>query len=511
MSSPLHLPNIGGIGRESHDYRNDGGGNGAVGTGLGDPANPGPFLMGKKIIMVAKTSGSPSSGKSSGSPRSSSPTKERSGLGTGTGSDSKVSSSSSSGRPKSGNNAYDKNKNSPAERLKQCASPLKARTRTSVDAGGAGVLHRDVDRDPASSNNPWERSHSLGLGGSPGHSVTVSAPPLHSASASASASVHLQSSAAERLNDALGTATTARGNPINVLTRTSVNSLRKSKIPAPASASLRKSLDTAGSSSTESSTGSLGKTSLFSSTAPANLMTSSSAGSSRSGGGGARAVTSLNLENITSGNSNADGNNSNTKSKTLKTRQKLQNRPRAGSDVSDSKGSDTDTASIKSGASNSSGGSSNSAMVKSLVATTGATQNASASSFQNACKARVALQKKALQLALRSSVDSAHAHNSSRDMHAAIKEATANQELEKKKRNRAEVYAINAFLKNMEIERFTIFLKEQQEKESNEGDNDDISWCTADSSVMPTPRYRSEKERNYAGSPSKRSAAAGGV
>ena len=510
MSSPLHLPNIGGIGRESRDYRNDGGGNGAVGTGLGDPTNPGPFLMGKKIIMVAKTSGSPSSGKGSGSPGSSSPTKERSGLGTGTGSDSKVSSSSSSssssGRPKSGNNAYDKNKNSPAERLKQCASPLKARNGTSVGAGGAGVLHRDVDRDPASSNNPWERSHSLG--GSPGHSVSVSAPPLHAAPAS----VHLQSSAAaERLNDALGTATTARGNPINVLTRTSVNSLRKSKIPAPASASLRKSLDTAGSSSTESSTGSLGKTSLFSSTAPANLMTSSSAGGSRSGSGGARAVTSLNLENITSGNSNAEGNNSNTKSKTLKTRQILQNRPRAGSDVSDSKGSDTDTASIKSGASNSSGGSSNSAMVKSLVTTTGATQNASASSFQNACKARVAQQKKALQLALRSSVDSAHAHNSSRDMHAAIKEAAANQELEKKKRSRAEVYAINAFLKNMEIERFTIFLKEQQEKESNEGDNDDISWCTADSSVMPTPRYRSEKERNYAGSPSKRSAAAGGV
>ena len=76
-------------------------------------------------------------------------------------------------------------------------------------------------------------------------------------------------------------------------------------------------------------------------------------------------------------------------------------------------------------------------------------------------------------------------------------------------RNRAEVYAINAYLKNEEQKRFNAFVFAQKAEEAEQaaraeagredhGYRDDVSWCSADSSVMPTPRYRNERERNYA-------------
>ena len=595
MSSPLHLPNISGGARESRDYNYNSSTGAASGAGDNNPANLGPFLIGKKIVMVSKTSdsssaggsGSPSSGKSS--PRSQNPTKTlmrikaRSPCSTasatagGSGSESGSGSGSKSKtgeRPKS-SSTYDSSKISPDNRLQQCASPLKVRNQkekayasstTGLTLFGTPAADEDemsTGANPNPNTNPsmWERSHSLG--GSPGHSVSLLAPPLAQSPKAGAGGRSTSNAAAAALSGALGAAATSRGNPINILTRTSVNSQRKSKIPSPgvsasSAPSLRKSLDSASARSsggTSTSTGSSSSNAqspnnnnyansnnkaLLSATSPASLSlmeSSASAGSpsSRSsapvgagissGTGTATATTSasavkpLNLGGIlgaasnpnttttTTGTGITTGSSSNIKLK-------LRQRGDSDSDLSDTN-SNTDSASVKSVNSNSSAGSSNSAMVKSLVKPAGATSNASATSFQNACKARVTQQKKALQMALRNSVDSAHAHNSSRDMHAAIKETTAITELEKKKRNRAEVYAINAFLKNMEIERFTIFLKEQKEKESAEGgegglDNDDISWCTADSSLMPTPRYRSEKERNYTRSPSK-SAAAGGV
>jgi hypothetical protein len=76
---------------------------------------------------------------------------------------------------------------------------------------------------------------------------------------------------------------------------------------------------------------------------------------------------------------------------------------------------------------------------------------------------------------------------------------------EERRKKRAQVYAVNAYLKGQEQLRFKLFLAAQQEEESRRaeqgrsGDNDDdnVSWCSNDSSVMPTPRYRSERERNY--------------
>jgi hypothetical protein len=60
----------------------------------------------------------------------------------------------------------------------------------------------------------------------------------------------------------------------------------------------------------------------------------------------------------------------------------------------------------------------------------------------------------------------------------------------KKDRYRTEVYAINAYLKKLEYEKFEAL----KEEKSLIDTPDDISWCSDDSSVLPTPRYRTPAE-----------------
>jgi hypothetical protein len=350
-SSPLHLPDIG-----------------------GGASVPGPFLLGQKVVMVAKPSVSPST---------SSPNKKSS--------------------PGSGNKNYVQTKSSPDdERLKQCISPMKRfPTDDTINSSSKRVSENSQPRHIVTS----QRSQSSGGG---------------------------------------TTATTARGNTISNLTRTSVNSLKKSKIPAP----LRRSLDL-GSSDRNSTE----KTSLLSASRGDDHRVSLSS----------TAPARLNLDSIM----NNDSNNS------TKTTDIL-GRPRRDSDLSDS-GTDRSSHS----------GSSNSVMVKTLTSSSAITSNSSAISFQNACKARVAQQKKALAAAIRSSKDSS---GGARDVHAALKEAAQVAENDKKRRNRSEIYAINAYLRKVEKHRYQTFLSEHEKTIGN----DDVSWCSADSSVMPTPRYRNQ-------------------
>jgi len=141
---------------------------------------------------------------------------------------------------------------------------------------------------------------------------------------------------------------------------------------------------------------------------------------------------------------------------------------------------DNDSQSSKSGESMSSG-SANSKAVNTL------TSNVDAVSFQTACKLRVAKQKKQLAAIVGDKGFSA------KEARASIREASAAKAEEAAKRKRAEVYAINRYLGQRESQRYEQFL-EEQERQLQE---DDVSWCSADSSVMPTPRYRSEKERRY--------------
>jgi len=58
----------------------------------------------------------------------------------------------------------------------------------------------------------------------------------------------------------------------------------------------------------------------------------------------------------------------------------------------------------------------------------------------------------------------------------------------KRKRMRAETYAINAYLKKIENAKWEKLQAEQTGA-------DDISWCSDDSSVLPTPRYRTPNEK----------------
>ena len=65
----------------------------------------------------------------------------------------------------------------------------------------------------------------------------------------------------------------------------------------------------------------------------------------------------------------------------------------------------------------------------------------------------------------------------------------------KRERYRAEVYAVNAYLKKIEQARFEALKAEMVAKEMV----DEVSWCSDDSSVLPTPRYRSASERKKTG------------
>lgn len=58
----------------------------------------------------------------------------------------------------------------------------------------------------------------------------------------------------------------------------------------------------------------------------------------------------------------------------------------------------------------------------------------------------------------------------------------------KRNRLRAETYAINAYLKKIENSKWEKLKAEQTQA-------DDISWCSDDSSVLPTPRYRTSIEK----------------
>ena len=133
----------------------------------------------------------------------------------------------------------------------------------------------------------------------------------------------------------------------------------------------------------------------------------------------------------------------------------------------------------------SSDGSANSKAVNTL------TSNVDAVSFQQACKNRVAKQKKELSATL--STNAGPQGFSAKEARASIREASAARAEEAQKRKRAEIYAINRYLGAREKMRYEAFLVEQ-ERQLQE---DEVSWCSADSSLMPTPRYRSEKERRY--------------
>jgi len=67
----------------------------------------------------------------------------------------------------------------------------------------------------------------------------------------------------------------------------------------------------------------------------------------------------------------------------------------------------------------------------------------------------------------------------------------------KRDRYRAEVYAVNAYLKKIEQARFEALKAEMVAKEGV----DEVSWCSDDSSILPTPRYRSASERKKTGGP----------
>ena len=148
--------------------------------------------------------------------------------------------------------------------------------------------------------------------------------------------------------------------------------------------------------------------------------------------------------------------------------------------------------------------------------------------FQAQCRARAA--KKHKELMARANEEHAALRNEETRLQQSLRlrkeEVTIREKA--KRRNRAEVYAINAYLKELEQARFNAFLFAQKAQEAEQaardgaieaGGNDDdeggmsedgagehvgrrdirddVSWCSADSSVMPTPRYRNERERNY--------------
>lgn len=67
-----------------------------------------------------------------------------------------------------------------------------------------------------------------------------------------------------------------------------------------------------------------------------------------------------------------------------------------------------------------------------------------------------------------------------------------------KARRRAEIYAINAYLRSLEMKKFDDFKLEMQRSSSKNDCVDElscISWSSSQSSLMPSPTYRSAKEK----------------
>ena len=69
-------------------------------------------------------------------------------------------------------------------------------------------------------------------------------------------------------------------------------------------------------------------------------------------------------------------------------------------------------------------------------------------------------------------------------------------------RQRAEIYAINAFLRTLEQEKFQQFLAEMTVLDKL----DNVTWCSDESSAMPSPQYRTEKEKRETSSTTARTA-----
>jgi hypothetical protein len=78
------------------------------------------------------------------------------------------------------------------------------------------------------------------------------------------------------------------------------------------------------------------------------------------------------------------------------------------------------------------------------------------------------------------------------DITATVKPPRAGESFDEKQRKRnrmrAETYAINEYLKGIENSKWEKLKAEQSQA-------DDISWCSDDSSVLPTPRYRTSSEK----------------
>jgi len=234
----------------------------------------------------------------------------------------------------------------------------------------------------------------------------------------------------------------------------SVNAIRKSSIPKPVNG-LRSSMEKISALESES-------IQMSHLSGPHNAMANSTHAAAVSRIGGSKSTPLIEIETF---NLASSGMSTHRKSK------KLENDSQSGQSMSLS-----------------SDGSANSKAIKAITALT---SSVDAVSFQQACKNRVAKQKKELAAILGASAGSQGF--SAKEARASLREASAVKAEEALKRKRAEIYAINRYLGVRETMRYEAFLVEQ-ERQLQE---DDISWCSTDSSLMPTPRYRSEKERRY--------------
>jgi hypothetical protein len=136
--------------------------------------------------------------------------------------------------------------------------------------------------------------------------------------------------------------------------------------------------------------------------------------------------------------------------------------------------------------------------------------SADSTSFQNACKARLLKKQKEALAESNAIVAAIRATSAKESRDATSKRQATTQEKDRLHRRRAEVYAINAYLQKLETSRYEEFKKKQEQLLDA---SDDISWCSADSSVMPTPRYRAQDGKKGGGNstPGKMGAVSGGV
>jgi hypothetical protein len=486
-----------------------------------EEAGPG-LLMGKKVVLQVVQKASPKSSPLSGLNLK---------VSTSPGSDSKAKSSTSSVFSNS------KNSNSPENRLKQCISPLKSREVNTNSGGGSS----DSGTSPG-----MQRLISHVSYGSPTKNNN-------------NTNTDFDTDVTRSISTMRQSQSAGRGNAISMLTRTSINSLKKSKIPAPSCSNLRRSVDSAtvprrsSSSSDGNDNGNRKGNTEFSKTFPDSSRSSSSSILSTSASA-ASASTSVgtndtnikqkltiaiddilrrNTTTTTDGSitaklrisANTSGiKRSNSVSVAVSDEDSGTGRRKArgGSDIDSL--SDNDNSQSGSDVSNVSRSSANSVSIKKLVggnagnsndikgSITASTTASAASDFQAKCKARVLKQKNKIQEIARiqeinNNDNNSNSKNKNKNIHKAIEESmNLLKDIEKRKK-RIEIYSINHYLQEIESKRFQDFLSEQRRGISGDDDDDgngngnfpddNVSWCSADSSVMPTPRYRSDKERRY--------------